>query len=90
MNPISFEKDDDTNFHMDFITATSNLRASNYNIAHADKLKVRTPRPIKPLLLPLFFPQMNFITAASNLRLTTTSPTPTNSKSHLLIIPMHI
>eukprot|EP00026_Physarum_polycephalum_P001604 Phypoly_transcript_01606.p1 GENE.Phypoly_transcript_01606~~Phypoly_transcript_01606.p1 ORF type:complete len:579 (+),score=160.13 Phypoly_transcript_01606:1504-3240(+) len=39
MNPISFEKDDDTNFHMDFITAASNLRASNYNIAHADKLK---------------------------------------------------
>jgi ubiquitin-activating enzyme E1 len=39
MNPISFEKDDDTNFHMDFITAASNLRASNYNIPHADKLK---------------------------------------------------
>uniref|UniRef100_A0A7S2S539 Ubiquitin-activating enzyme E1 C-terminal domain-containing protein n=1 Tax=Mucochytrium quahogii TaxID=96639 RepID=A0A7S2S539_9STRA len=32
-----FEKDDDTNFHMDFITATSNLRARNYGIAEADK-----------------------------------------------------
>jgi ubiquitin-activating enzyme E1 len=39
MTPISFEKDDDTNFHMDFITATSNLRAANYSIAPADKHK---------------------------------------------------
>ena len=28
--PVEFEKDDDSNFHMDFITACSNLRASNY------------------------------------------------------------
>lgn len=39
MIPISFEKDDDTNFHMDFITSASNLRASNYSITHADKHK---------------------------------------------------
>jgi len=39
MTPISFEKDVDTNFHMDFITATSNLRAANYSIAPADKHK---------------------------------------------------
>lgn len=39
MFPISFEKDDDTNFHMDFITATSNLRAANYTIPPADKHK---------------------------------------------------
>eukprot|EP01111_Echinosteliopsis_oligospora_P018356 TRINITY_DN8368_c0_g1_i1.p1 TRINITY_DN8368_c0_g1~~TRINITY_DN8368_c0_g1_i1.p1 ORF type:complete len:1024 (-),score=345.47 TRINITY_DN8368_c0_g1_i1:36-3107(-) len=39
MAPISFEKDDDTNYHMDFITSASNLRASNYSIAHADKHK---------------------------------------------------
>lgn len=30
--PILFEKDDDTNFHMDFITAASNLRARNYRV----------------------------------------------------------
>jgi len=39
MTPISFEKDDDSNFHMDFITAASNLRAANYSIAPADKHK---------------------------------------------------
>lgn len=32
-----FEKDDDSNFHMDFITACSNLRAETYDIAPADK-----------------------------------------------------
>ena len=35
LNPVEFEKDDDTNFHIDFITAASNLRALNYNIAPA-------------------------------------------------------
>ena len=34
---IEFEKDDDTNHHIDFITATSNLRATNYRIDTADK-----------------------------------------------------
>ena len=33
-------KDDDTNFHMDFIVASSNLRAANYDIAPADRHKV--------------------------------------------------
>jgi len=37
--PLEFEKDDDNNLHMDFITACSNLRAENYSIAPADKLK---------------------------------------------------
>eukprot|EP00048_Salpingoeca_helianthica_P014885 m.224042 g.224042 ORF g.224042 m.224042 type:complete len:1016 (-) comp16384_c0_seq1:92-3139(-) len=35
--PVDFEKDDDTNFHMAFITATSNLRATNYKIEPADR-----------------------------------------------------
>jgi len=37
--PVDFEKDDDTNFHMDFIVACSNLRATNYGIANADRHK---------------------------------------------------
>nr|AGS47777.1 UBE1Y transcript 2 [Canis lupus familiaris] len=39
MYPINFEKDDNTNFHMDFIVAASNLRAENYNIPPADRHK---------------------------------------------------
>jgi hypothetical protein len=35
--PADFEKDDDANFHVDFITAASNLRAGNYGIAPADR-----------------------------------------------------
>ncbi|KAL3196415.1 hypothetical protein MRX96_053979 [Rhipicephalus microplus] len=35
--PQEFEKDDDTNFHMDFIVAASNLRAANYDIQLADR-----------------------------------------------------
>jgi ubiquitin-activating enzyme E1 len=38
--PIEFEKDDDTNYHMDFITSCSNLRAENYDIAPTDKHNV--------------------------------------------------
>ncbi|KAG7308348.1 E1 ubiquitin-activating protein [Plutella xylostella] len=37
ITPLDFEKDDDTNFHMDFIVAASNLRATNYKIAPADR-----------------------------------------------------
>lgn len=37
LNPVEFEKDDDSNFHIDFITAASNLRALNYGIQTADR-----------------------------------------------------
>lgn len=37
--PLSFEKDNDENQHMDFVVAASNLRAANYKIPPADKLK---------------------------------------------------
>lgn len=39
--PVEFEKDDDTNHHIDFITACSNLRASNYKIELADRHKTK-------------------------------------------------
>ncbi|XP_005093732.1 ubiquitin-like modifier-activating enzyme 1 isoform X2 [Aplysia californica] len=39
ISPLDFEKDDDSNFHMDFIVAASNLRANNYGITEADRHK---------------------------------------------------
>lgn len=38
---LEFEKDDDDNFHIDFVTAASNLRAKNYEIATKDRLSVK-------------------------------------------------
>ncbi|EDO38775.1 predicted protein [Nematostella vectensis] len=39
--PLEFEKDDDRNGHIDFITAAANLRARMYSIETADRLKVK-------------------------------------------------
>nr|DBA28735.1 TPA: hypothetical protein GDO54_009041 [Pyxicephalus adspersus] len=41
MKLLSFEKDDDSNEHINFITAASNLRARMYNIEPADRLKTK-------------------------------------------------
>ncbi|OMH84577.1 Ubiquitin-activating enzyme E1 1 [Zancudomyces culisetae] len=41
MAPADFEKDDDTNFHIDFVTAASNLRAANYGIKPADRFHTK-------------------------------------------------
>ncbi|OUS47186.1 ubiquitin activating enzyme [Ostreococcus tauri] len=41
LNVIEFEKDDDTNFHMDAIAGLSNMRARNYEIGEVDKLKAK-------------------------------------------------
>ncbi|KAL1476494.1 hypothetical protein MTO96_018482 [Rhipicephalus appendiculatus] len=39
LEALEFDMDDVSNFHVDFIVAASNLRAANYNIAPADRLK---------------------------------------------------
>jgi ubiquitin-activating enzyme E1 len=41
MNPVTFEKDDDTNFHMDLIAGLANMRARNYSVPEVDKLKAK-------------------------------------------------
>lgn len=41
LNPAVFEKDDDKNFHIDFITHAANLRARNYKINEADRQKTK-------------------------------------------------
>ena len=39
--PVVFEKDDDSNLHIDHITQAANLRARNYNIPETDQQKTK-------------------------------------------------
>lgn len=41
MNPLQFEKDDDSNGHIDFVASASALRARMYSIEPADRLKTK-------------------------------------------------
>ncbi|CAN4113790.1 unnamed protein product [Withania somnifera] len=41
MKPIQFEKDDDTNYHMDLTPALASMRARNYGIPEVDTLKAK-------------------------------------------------
>lgn len=41
LQAVEFEKDDDTNHHIEFIAAASNLRAENYKIEQADKHRTK-------------------------------------------------
>lgn len=41
VSPVEFEKDQDDNFHMDFVTGASNVRAKAYGIPEADKHKTK-------------------------------------------------
>jgi ubiquitin-activating enzyme E1 len=36
-----FEKDDDSNYHMDLIAGLANMRARNYSVPEVDKLKAK-------------------------------------------------
>lgn len=40
-NPQDFEKDDDLNFHIDFLTVATNLRSWNYDIKSSPRHKVK-------------------------------------------------
>lgn len=41
VNPIKFEKDDDTNFHVDVVSSLANMRARNYRIDEVDRLQAK-------------------------------------------------
>ena len=41
LNLVEFEKDDDSNGHINFMTAVANLRARNYKIKEAPRHKIK-------------------------------------------------
>ena len=41
LSPVQFEKDDDSNHHMDMIAGLANMRARNYSVQEVDKLKAK-------------------------------------------------